>query len=99
MGLTIMGAVAAVAVGVPMAGLRQLSPFTRGAFPVMVCGGLRGGISIALALALPDVAMKELILIATYVVVVFSVIVQGATVGRVARRALAGAVDTNGPCS
>jgi CPA1 family monovalent cation:H+ antiporter len=85
------------AVGLPMAVLDRLSPFTRGAFPVMVWGGLRGGISIALALALPEGAMKELILTVTYVIVVFSVIVQGATVGRVARRALAGAVDPDGP--
>jgi len=41
--------------------------------------------------------MKELILTVTYVIVVFSVIVQGATVGQVARRALAGAVDPDGP--
>jgi CPA1 family monovalent cation:H+ antiporter len=85
------------AVGLPMAVFSRLSPFTRGAFPVMVWGGLRGGISIALALALPEGAMKELILTVTYVIVVFSVIVQGATVGRVARRTLAGAVDPAGP--
>jgi len=87
----------AVAVGLPMAALNRFSPFTRGAYPVMVWGGLRGGISIALALALPEGAMKDLVLTATYVVVVFSVIVQGATVGRVARRALVGAVDHDSP--
>jgi CPA1 family monovalent cation:H+ antiporter len=69
-----------------MAVLSRFAPFTRGAFHVLVWGGLRGGISIALALSLPAGPMKELILCATYVVVVFSVIVQGATVGAAARR-------------
>lgn len=76
----------AVAVGIPMALLSRLKPFTRGAFPILVWGGLRGGISIALALSLPGGPMKDLILTVTYVVVVFSVIVQGASVGAAARR-------------
>lgn len=48
--------------------------------------GIRGGISIALALAIPNVAAKSSILAATYAVVLFSVIVQGSTLGFVARR-------------
>ncbi len=76
----------AIAVGVPMMALMRFLPFTRGAFPLLVWGGLRGGISIALALSLPDGPMRDLILSATYVVVVFSVVVQGASVGAAARR-------------
>ena len=76
----------AVAVGLPMVVLSRFLPFTRGAFPMLVWGGLRGGISIALALTLPDGPLRDLILSATYVVVVFSVVVQGATVGAAARR-------------
>ncbi len=76
----------AVAVGLPMAALARFLPFTRGAFPVLVWGGLRGGISVALALSLAAGPTRDLILSATYVVVVFSVIVQGATVGAAARR-------------
>ncbi len=76
----------AVAVGLPMAVLARFLPFTRGAYPILVWGGLRGGISIALALSLPTGGMRDLILTATYVVVVFSVVVQGATVGAAARR-------------
>jgi CPA1 family monovalent cation:H+ antiporter len=73
-------------VGIPILALTGFTDFTRGAFPILVWGGLRGGISIALALSLPDSPIRETILTATYVVVVFSVVVQGATVGKVARR-------------
>jgi CPA1 family monovalent cation:H+ antiporter len=76
----------AASVGLPMAVLSRFVPFTRGAFPVLVWGGLRGGISIALALSLPAGPIKDVILAATYVIVVFSVIVQGASVGAAARR-------------
>jgi CPA1 family monovalent cation:H+ antiporter len=48
--------------------------------------GIRGGISIALALAIPEGTAKPAILAATYAVVLFSVIVQGSTLGYVARR-------------
>ncbi|MBU4040128.1 MAG: cation:proton antiporter, partial [Alphaproteobacteria bacterium] len=60
-------------------------PF-RLAFPVMVWGGLRGGISIALALSLPVGPMKDILVAATYVVVLFSVLVQGGTIGGLVRR-------------
>ncbi len=48
--------------------------------------GIRVGISIALALAIPEVPAKPTILAATYAIVLFSIIVQGATLGYVARR-------------
>ena len=51
--------------------------------PLMVWGGLRGGISIALALSLPSGEEKSLLVTATYVVVLFSVLAQGATINRV----------------
>ena len=53
---------------------------------VLAWGGLRGGISIALALALPDVDAKFGLLAATYAVAVFTILVQGGTLGFVARR-------------
>jgi CPA1 family monovalent cation:H+ antiporter len=52
----------------------------------MTWGGLKGGISVALALALPESEWKPLILTATYIVVIFSIIVQGLTVARLAER-------------
>jgi len=88
LGIVLVLAARALAVGLPIAVLSRITPFTRGAFPILVWGGLRGGISIALALSLPDGAIKDTILTATYVIVVFSVVVQGSTVGRVARRFL-----------
>jgi CPA1 family monovalent cation:H+ antiporter len=51
----------------------------------MTRGGLKGGISVALVLSLPDSEWKPLMLTATYVVVIFSIVVQGLTVGRLGR--------------
>ncbi len=75
----------AISVGLPMLALSRLSPFAKGAYPMLVWCGLRGGISIALALSLPGGPIKDTILTATYVVVLFSVVVQGTTVGKAAR--------------
>ncbi|APX88402.1 sodium:proton antiporter [Brevirhabdus pacifica] len=83
-GLALMGRLAAVAVPVML--LRPFREFSRGVVPIMTWGGLKGGISVALALALPDSEWKPLILTCTYMVVIFSIIVQGLTVARLANR-------------
>jgi monovalent cation:H+ antiporter, CPA1 family len=59
-----------------------------GSFLVLTWGGLRGGISVALALSLPDSVYKDTLLTIAYGIVVFSIIVQGLTLEWVARRAL-----------
>lgn len=52
---------------------------------VIVWGGLRGGLSMAMALSLPESEPRHMILIATYCCVLFSIVVQGLTIGRLAR--------------
>jgi monovalent cation:H+ antiporter, CPA1 family len=73
--------VAGIALGMKAVGRR----LARGSVPVLTWGGLRGGVSLALALALPEADHRETLLAAAYVVVVFSVLVQGLTIGRVIR--------------
>jgi Na+:H+ antiporter len=77
-----------VGVAVPLSLLSLKQSFTKGAIPVLVWGGLRGGISVALALSLPEGPEKGPILAVTYAVVVFSIVVQGLTFRRVVNRAL-----------
>lgn len=48
-------------------------------------GGLRGGLSLALVLSLPTSSEKEILLVATYITVLFSILVQGLTIGKVAQ--------------
>jgi CPA1 family monovalent cation:H+ antiporter len=66
-----------LAVALPVMVLRTRQKFAPGTIPVLTWGGLRGGISIALALSLPDVAEKPALLAATYAVVVFTIFIQG----------------------
>lgn len=47
-------------------------------------GGLRGGLSLALVLSLPDGGAKDILLVATYFTVLFSILVQGLTIGKLA---------------
>nr|WP_294524103.1 sodium:proton antiporter [uncultured Rhodopila sp.] len=68
-------------------------PHRYGGLLVLTWGGLRGGLSVAMALSLPDGPNKGPILTVAYGIVVFSIVVQGLTLERVARGALSGGVD------
>ena len=74
------------AVSIPILILRPFRTFTKGVIPIMTWGGLKGGISVALVLSLPDNEWKPLMLTMTYLVVLFSIIVQGLTIAPLANR-------------
>jgi CPA1 family monovalent cation:H+ antiporter len=75
-----------VSVGLPLVLLKRFYPFDRQTLRVLTWGGLRGGISVALALSLPDSMPRDLLVGITYVVVVFSIIGQGLTIGPLVKR-------------
>jgi len=75
-----------VSVSIPLSFLRTRREFTDFNLAILTWGGLRGGISVALALSLPPTMPRELLVGITYVVVVFSILGQGLTIGPLATR-------------
>jgi CPA1 family monovalent cation:H+ antiporter len=75
-----------VSVSIPVQLLRKVRTFSPHAVKILTWSGLRGGISVALALSLPPGEIRDLLVAATYVVVTFSIVIQGLTAGAVARR-------------
>ncbi len=67
------------AVSLPVFILKKRRTFTKGVIRALTWGGLRGGISLALALSIPKGAERDLLLTATYIIVIFSIAVQGMT--------------------
>ena len=74
-----------VCVGIPVVVLKRFQTFSPGVIKILTWGGLRGGISVALALSLPAGQDREPILAVTYAIVVFSIIVQGLTIGKLVK--------------
>ncbi|MFT5819805.1 MAG: CPA1 family monovalent cation:H+ antiporter [Crocinitomix sp.] len=58
----------------------------KGTKTILTWAGLRGGISLALAMSLPETEVKDLIMLITFMIVAFSIIVQGLTIGKVVKR-------------
>ena len=84
-----------VSVGFPIGLFRLRRSFSPHVVKFLVWGGLRGGISVALALSLPSGTERDIFRARTYVVVVFSILVQGLTIGRLARRLQDRGADLN----
>ena len=66
--------------------MQRFRSFSPGAVTILTWGGLRGGISVALALSIPAVSERTFIITITYIIVVFSIILQGMTLGRLVNR-------------
>ena len=79
-----------LAIFIPAKTILRKNTYTRGSLTTMVWGGIRGGVSIALVMSIPNSAgdLKDILLEVTYIVVLFSIVVQGLTVGKVAKRVL-----------
>jgi CPA1 family monovalent cation:H+ antiporter len=88
LGVVIVLAARLLSVSLPLLATRRLRPYRKAAITIMTWGGLRGAISIALALSLPAFDGRATLVSTTYAIVIFSILVQALTLPRVARRVL-----------
>lgn len=79
-----------LAIFIPASTILRKNTYSKGSLTTMVWGGIRGGVSIALVMSIPNSVgeIKDVLLEVSYIVVLFSIVVQGLTVGKVAKRVL-----------
>jgi CPA1 family monovalent cation:H+ antiporter len=77
-----------ISIAVPIYVIHYKNPFEKNAVPILTWGGLRGGLSVAMALSIPKAMHGDIFVAITYIVVLFSITVQGLTIGRLARKSL-----------
>jgi len=74
-----------ISVSLPVQVFRLFQEFTERATMILTWGGLRGGISVAMALSLPASLYRDVLITMTYIIVVFSILVQGLTIDKLIR--------------
>ena len=72
-------------VAMPVLFLKIWIKFEKNAILILTWGGLRGGLSVAMALSIPAAMHRDEFVLITYVIVVFSIVVQGLTIGKLAK--------------
>lgn len=75
-----------ISVAFPVIFLSKIMKFEKHAIAMLTWGGLRGGISVALALSIPEGMLRNKFVAITYIIVVFSIVGQGLTIGKMAKK-------------
>lgn len=75
-----------ISVAIPMTLMRAKFSLEPHAIKILTWGGLKGGISVALALSLSTQMYRDLFVPMTYIIVIFSIIIQGLTIGKVVKK-------------